>query len=110
MEKHEQAIPSFEKFFTDSANNPFLKVFKEFNAPLCGSLKQSAEQYLHTTEEWGKNALELNEKLTAWAKETPLSSLFETQRSVASRMIGNSIALARKVWQIEEKGHHAKRD
>jgi len=103
MAKHEQATPSFEKFFTDSANNPFLKVFKELNAPLCGSLKQSAAQYLSTTEEWGKKALELNEKLTAWAKETPLSPLFETQRSVASQLIGNSIALARKAWQLEEK-------
>ncbi len=103
MAKHEQAAPSFEKFFTDSANNPFLKVFNELNAPLCGSLKQSAAQYLNTTEEWGKKALELNEKLTAWAKETPLSPLFETQRSVASQLIGNSIALARKAWQIEEK-------
>jgi len=103
MAKHEQATPSFEKFFTDSAHNPFLKVFNELNAPLCGSLKQGAAQYLNTTEEWGKKALELNEKLTAWAKETPFSSLFETQRAIASQMIGNSITLARKAWQIEEK-------
>jgi hypothetical protein len=103
MAKHEQAAPSFEKFFTDSANNPFLKVFNELNAPLCGSLKQGAAQYLNTTEEWGKKALELNEKLTAWAKETPLSPLFETQRSVASQLMENSIALARKAWQLEEK-------
>ncbi len=103
MANHEQAPLSFEKFFTDATNNPFLKVFKELNAPLCGSLKQSAAQYLNTTEEWGKKALELNEKLTAWAKETPLSPMFETQRSVASQVIGNSIALARKAWKIEEQ-------
>ncbi|MSQ47209.1 MAG: hypothetical protein EXR78_02285 [Deltaproteobacteria bacterium] len=102
MANHEQAAPAFEKFFTDSTNNPFFKVFKELNAPLCGSLKQSAAQYLHTTEEWGKKALELNEKLTAWAKETPLSPLFETQRSVVSQLMGNSIALARKAWQLDE--------
>lgn len=105
MAKHEHAAPSFEKFFTDAAHNPFLKAFNELNAPLCGSLKEGAAQYLNTTEEWGKKVLELNEKLTAWAKETPFSSLFETQRSIASQLMGNSIALARKAWQIEEKEH-----
>lgn len=105
MAKHEQATPSFEKLFTDPANNPFAKIFNELNAPLCGSLKQSAAQYLSTTEEWGKKALELNERLTAWAKETPFSSLFETQRSIASQLLENSITLARKAWQIEEKEH-----
>ena len=105
MAKHEQATPSFEKFFINSANNPFAKILTELNAPLCGSLKQGAAQYLNTTEEWGKKALEFNEKLTAWAKETPLSSLFETQRSIASQLLENSITLARKAWQIEEKEH-----
>ena len=105
MAKHEQATPSFEKFFTDPTNNPFAKIFSELNAPFCGSLKQAAAQYLTTTEEWGKKALEFNEKLTGWAKETPLSPLFETQRSIASQLMENSLAFARRAWKIEEKEH-----
>ena len=91
----------FEKFFADASNNPLAKMFKELNAPLCSSWKESAEQYLHTSEEWGQKALEWNKQATAWAKETPLAPVFETQRNIAAQLLDNSVALARRFWQLD---------
>jgi hypothetical protein len=85
------------------AANPFLKVFEDLQAPLCGPLQQAAAQWIDTSTEWAHKAVEWNEKMTAWAKETPLAPLFETQRSLASQVIENSTALARSLWRIEPK-------
>jgi hypothetical protein len=85
------------------ATNPFMKMFEELNAPLCGPLKQAAAQWIDTSAEWAHKALEWNEKMTTWAKETPLASVFATQRSLASQTIENSTALARSLWRIEPK-------
>ena len=93
----------FAKVFESVTANPFVKAWTDLNAPFCGTLKQVAAQYVDTSEEWAKKALELNEKLTSWAKETPLSPLFETQRSLASQLVENSAAFARRLWQIEAK-------
>lgn len=84
-------------------NNAFAKMVKEMNLGQCGSVKQMAERYIDTNEQWAQKALELHEKATAWAKETPLASLFETQRALAKRAIDASAAVARKVWQVEPK-------
>ncbi|HEV8718994.1 MAG TPA: hypothetical protein VGX03_40010 [Candidatus Binatia bacterium] len=85
------------------AANPFLKMFENVNAPLCGPLKQAAAQWIDTSAEWAHKALEWNEKMTTWAKETPLAPLFETQRSLAAQVIENSTALARSWWRLEPK-------
>ena len=84
-------------------NNPFVKMFEDLNAPLCGSAKQVAAQWIDMSAEWAHKALESNEKMTAWAKATPLAPLFETQRSLASQVIENSTAFARSLWRIEPK-------
>lgn len=93
----------FEKLFANVGNNPFLKLFSEVNAPLCSSWKEGAAQYLNASEEWAEKAIEWNSKATAWAKETPLASVFETQRNLTSQAVENSLALARRFWQIDEK-------
>jgi len=84
-------------------NNPFMKMFGETNAPWGSALKQAAAQYLDTSEKWAQKALELNEQATAWAKETPLAPLFETQRSLARQMVETSAALTRRLWQLEPR-------
>ena len=84
--------------------NPFTQLFSELSAPLCGPWKQTAAQYLDTSEEWAQKALEWNEKATAWAKETPLAPLFETQRAIAQQVFETSTAVARRLWQLETKG------
>lgn len=100
MAKHTQSSNPFAKMLGEE-NNPFVKLMSELNAPLCSSWKQAAAQYLATSEEWAHKALELNEKMTAWAKETPIAPLFETQRSIASQAVENSVAFARRLWQID---------
>jgi len=93
----------FEKLFDNAANNPFIKLLSEVNAPLCSSWKETAAQYLNASEEWAEKALEWNTKATAWAKETPLASVFETQRNLTSQAVENSLTLARRFWKIDEK-------
>lgn len=93
----------FEKLFANVGNNPFMKLLSEVNAPLCSSFKETAAQYINASEEWAEKALEWNSKATAWAKETPLASVFETQRNLTSQTVENSLALARRFWQVEEK-------
>ena len=85
------------------ATNPFMKMFEELNAPLCGPVKQAAAQWIDTSAEWAHKALEWNEKMTTWAKETPLAPVFATQRSLVLQAIENSTAFARSLWRIEPK-------
>lgn len=86
------------------SSNPFMKMFTEINAPLNDALKQSAAQYIDTSEKWAKKALELSEKATTWAKDTPLGPVVEMQQSFSHQMIDTSASLARRLWQIEESG------
>jgi hypothetical protein len=85
------------------ANNPFVKMFSEINAPWCNALKQGAAQYIETTEKWAQRALEMNEKATAWAKDTPFAPLFETQQLIARQSVELSTEFARRLWQLEDK-------
>jgi hypothetical protein len=103
MTENTQSTNPFANFFTDPEKNPFAKMFAELNAPLCGSLKQAAAQSIDTSEEWARKAIELNEKVMAWAKTTPLAPLFEAQRSLATRVIESSATFARSLWRVEPK-------
>jgi hypothetical protein len=63
--------------------------------------KKAAAWYIDTTERVATQALELQEKATSWAKETPLASLFETQHNLARKFLERSVTAARNLWQIE---------
>ena len=63
--------------------------------------KKAAAWYLDTTERVATQALELQEKATGWAKETPLASLFEAQQTMARKFVERSLTAARSLWQIE---------
>jgi hypothetical protein len=63
--------------------------------------KKAAAWYLDTTERVATQALELQEKATGWAKETPLASLFEAQQSMARKFVERSLTAARSLWQFE---------
>lgn len=93
----------FAKLFTDPAANPFAKLYTDLSAPVCGPWKQMAAQYIDTSADWAQKAIEWNEKMTTWAKETPLAPLFETQRSLAAQIVERSTNLARALWQLEPK-------
>jgi hypothetical protein len=83
------------------SSNPWVKVLSEVNAPLCEVWKQSAAQYIDTSEKWAKKALELGEKATAWAKDTPFAPVIELQQSLSRQMVDASASLARRLWQVE---------
>ncbi|MGH7961857.1 MAG: hypothetical protein ACRERD_08525 [Candidatus Binatia bacterium] len=80
--------------------NPFIETFGKLS--LAGCLQQAAARSIDTNEKLVQRALEWNEKLTAWAKGTPLASLFEQQRSLTKQMAETAAGLARRFWQIEK--------
>jgi hypothetical protein len=64
--------------------------------------KKAAAWYIDNSEKFAKQAIELQEKATTWAKETPLAGLFETQTSMARKFVERSAAAARNLWQIQQ--------
>jgi hypothetical protein len=64
--------------------------------------KKAAAWYIDTTERVATQALELQEKATGWAKETPLATLFEAQHDMARKFIERSVTAARNLWKLEE--------
>jgi len=64
--------------------------------------KKAAAWYIDNSEKFAKQAIELQEKATTWAKETPLASLFETQTSMARKFVERSAAAARNLWEIQQ--------
>jgi len=65
--------------------------------------KKAAAWYINNSEKLAQQAIELQEKATVWAKETPFASLFETQTSLARKFVERSAAAARNLWQIEQQ-------
>ena len=65
------------------------------------SAKKAAAWYIDNSEKLANQAIELQEKATTWAKETPFASLFETQTSIARKFVERSAAAARNLWQIQ---------
>jgi hypothetical protein len=63
--------------------------------------KKAAAWYIDNSEKLAKQAIELQEKVTTWAKETPLAGLFETQTSMARKFVERSATAARNLWQIQ---------
>ena len=91
-------------------DNPFTKAFGDMNLPnfanlanfpMMAPVKEMAARYIDTSEQWANQALEMSEKTTAWANETPMAAMFEAQRSLARQMLGSSTTLARQIWKIE---------
>ncbi len=85
-------------------DNPFTKAFGDLNLPnfpMMAPMKEMAARYIDTSEQWANQALDMSEKTTAWANETPMAPVFEAQRSLARQMLGSSTTLARHIWKIE---------
>jgi hypothetical protein len=83
------------------------KMFESFNKlgesffSLDG-VKKAVAWYIETSEKLANQAIELQEKSTGWAKETPLAALFEAQTSMARKFVERSISAARNLWQIQQ--------
>jgi hypothetical protein len=63
-------------------------------------VKKAAAWYIETSEKLAHQALELQEKATGWAKDTPFAPLFEAQNSFARKFVERSANAARTLWQI----------
>jgi len=64
-------------------------------------VKKAAAWYIETSEKLANQALELQEKATGWAKDTPFAPLFEAQHSIARKLVERSATAARTLWQIQ---------
>jgi hypothetical protein len=64
-------------------------------------VKKMAAWYIETAEKIATQALELQEKATSWAKDTPLAPIFEAQVSIARKFVEGSFSTARSLWQIQ---------
>jgi hypothetical protein len=64
-------------------------------------VRKAAAWYIETSEKLAHQALELQEKATVWAKDTPLASLFEAQNSLARKLVERSANAARTLWQLQ---------
>jgi hypothetical protein len=62
--------------------------------------KKAAAWYIDTSEKFAKRAIELQERATGWAKETPFAPLIEAQHSIARKFVERSASAARNLWQI----------
>lgn len=64
--------------------------------------KKAAAWYIETGEKFAKQTLDLQEKATEWAKETPLARVFEVQHSLARKFVERSAGIARNLWRIQQ--------
>jgi hypothetical protein len=77
--------------------------FTKFNESVFSldGVKKAAAWYIETSEKLANQALELQERATGWAKDTPFAPLFEAQNSLARKFVERSANAARTLWQIQ---------
>ncbi len=94
-----------EKLNGEKVFESFTKLGESFFS--VDGVKKAAAWYIETSEKLAHQAIELSEKGTSWAKETPLAPLFEAQTSMAKKFIERSASAARNLWQISSHHHSA---
>lgn len=68
--------------------------------------KKAAAWYIDTSEKFAQQAIDLQERATGWAKETPLAPLFEAQNSIARKLVERSVSAARNLWRLNPAQPH----
>ncbi len=68
-------------------------------------VKKAAEWYIDIAEKLANQGIELQEKSTGWAKDTPLAPMIEAQTSIARKLVERSVTAARNLWQIPQPNH-----
>src|SRR5260370_5444061 len=89
-----------EKMDSEKMFESFSKLGESFFS--LDGVKKAAAWYIETSEKLVNQAIELSEKSTGWAKETPLAPLFEAQTSLARKFLERSVSAARNLWQIQQ--------
>jgi hypothetical protein len=83
----------------ESITDGFAKFSESIFSP--EGMKKAAAWYIETSEKFANQAIELQERATGWAKDTPFAPLFEAQNSLARKFVERSVNAARTLWQIE---------
>jgi len=63
--------------------------------------KKAAAWYIDTSEKLATQALEMQEKVAGWAKETPFAPMIEAQQKLARKLLERSVSTARSLWQVQ---------
>ncbi len=95
--KGAEGIKMTDKMNGDKMYDSVSKLSESFNLD---GVKKVAAWYIDTSEKFANQALELQEKASGWAKDTPLAPIFEAQNSMAKKMVERSVNVARNLWQI----------
>jgi hypothetical protein len=78
--------------FSKLGENPFINF---------ESAKKAAAWYIDASEKFATQALEIQEKVMGWTKETPVAPMVEAQQKLARRLIERSVSTARSLWQLQ---------
>lgn len=79
------------------------KSYTDLSASWQHDMRRIIAEYIDASEKLAKGTLTFQEKVTAWAKDTPWASFFNAQRDMASQWIEGAASLTRKLWRIEEE-------
>jgi len=85
------------------------KFLSELGAPWYGAAKAITAWYIDISEQLAQGALDLQERATSWAKDTPLAPFFTTQQALVRQFVEGSASMARRLWQIERRAESEKR-
>ncbi|HEV3114396.1 MAG TPA: hypothetical protein VGY99_28245 [Candidatus Binataceae bacterium] len=63
--------------------------------------KRTLETYVNGGEQLARVLLDLHEQSTSWARETVFAPLFEAQRTAGKQILDNSLAITRRLYNID---------
>ena len=96
--KGAEGVNVTDKLNGENMVESFTKLNESFFKP--DGAKKVAAWYIETSEKFATQLIELQDKATSWAKETPLAPLFEAQNSMARKLVEHSATAARNLWQV----------
>ncbi len=62
--------------------------------------KKFAAWYIDTSEKFALDAIDLQAKVTDWAKDTPFGPIFAAQQEVGRKFVERSADAARTLWRL----------
>jgi hypothetical protein len=88
---------------TETNKPSFFERISEAGAKLLDpeNAKKAVAEYIDNNEKLAKDFIGFQERISAWAKDTPFAAILEAQRDMATKFIETSATNARKLWRIE---------
>jgi hypothetical protein len=75
--------------------------FSEYPFMSVEGAKKAAAWYIDTSEKFATQALDMQEKVAGWIKETPFAPVMEAQQKLARKLLERSVSTARSLWQLQ---------